>query len=135
MYAPGRYTRVTVTPGKSYVCGCDVQRYHTLDGEYVNKLTCSTHNQPVAVAPSHEAEPAHSNSMYCKCGVMLGNHVHTKPAADNCAWPDKHPKPCDCRARAASAEVKTLKLSGDMIEINLDDELAKRDRLLFNPRS
>jgi hypothetical protein len=22
-------------------------------------------------------------------------------APDDCAWPEKHPKPCDCRARAA----------------------------------
>lgn len=125
MYAPGRYTRVTVTPGKSYVCGCDVQRYHTASGEYVNKLICPTHNQPVAVAPEtdaeetkriesevngflgitlsskdkHVAQACHANSMYCKCGNFLANPIHA--VADDCAWPDKHPKPCDCRAHAA----------------------------------
>lgn len=49
MYAPGRYTRIVVTPGKSYTCGCDVQRYTTPHG-YVNKPLCPTHSQPVAEA-------------------------------------------------------------------------------------
>lgn len=50
MYERNRYTRVVVIPGKTYTCGCDVQRYTALHPEphKVDKATCPTHGQPVA---------------------------------------------------------------------------------------
>jgi hypothetical protein len=44
-----RYTRIVVTPGKSYTCGCDYSPYkNTFTGEVIDKKTCPTHGQPVA---------------------------------------------------------------------------------------
>jgi hypothetical protein len=47
-----RYTRTVVTPGRSYLCGCDYQRYTALypTPRVVDEPRCRVHGQPVAKA-------------------------------------------------------------------------------------
>jgi hypothetical protein len=68
-----RYTRVQVIPGKSYTCGCDLQRYTALVPEphYVNRERCRVHDQPIAVAvepTGHVYNPAHP--IHCSCNAV-----------------------------------------------------------------
>lgn len=50
-----QYTRVTATPGKSYLCGCDLQNANLGTWQaprYVTVERCRVHDQPVAAERS-----------------------------------------------------------------------------------
>lgn len=72
-----RYTRVEVIPGKTYACGCDVQRYTALvpTAHYVNNAKCRVHDQPIARAPVVEACKG-CTKVWCPCNRVKCDAGH-----------------------------------------------------------
>lgn len=111
-----RYTRVIATPGKSYMCGCDLQRdklddgAHWSDPNYVTRDTCRQHGVPVEPQPVGP-----SISELVRAGV-LSRHAY------NLA----HPVHCECNRAEALTTFESFMAPLVIVQFAVVDTVAGR---------